>query len=67
MISPAGRGKTRFGLRKVPINTENQIYINDMNELDGSAGSGIGSGIAPELAAEFDISLLTCVFLIKRI
>src|SRR5436309_4833972 len=33
----------------------------------GSADSGIDSGIAPELAAEFDISLLTWVFLIKRI
>jgi hypothetical protein len=33
----------------------------------GSAGSGIGSGIAPELAAEFDVSLLTSVFIIKRI
>src|SRR4029077_1306563 len=31
----------------------------------GSAGSGIGSGIAPELAAEFDIWLLACVFLIN--
>jgi hypothetical protein len=66
MISPAGRGKTRFGPRKALRNIENQIYINDMNELDRVCRQRNWQRNAPELAAEFDISLLTCVFLIKR-
>jgi len=56
-ISPASRGKMRFGPRKGPLNTENQIYINDMDELDRVCRqrnwqrnrAGIGSGGLPAL------------------